>query len=42
MATDLANQIVAMDKARRRAVDDLERRLRQKERELATARQVQL
>ena len=42
IATDLAKQIYAMDKEHRRTVDDLQRRLRQKERELAAVKEVQL
>lgn len=42
MATDLATQIVRLDEAHRRTVDDLQRKLRQKDRELATVRAVQL
>ena len=42
VATDLAKQIVEMDKKNRRHAEDLERRLRQKERELATVQEVQL
>lgn len=42
IATDLAKQIVEMDAKNRRHSEDLERRLRQKERELATVQEVQL
>eukprot|EP00977_Amphora_coffeiformis_P010520 scaffold2476_cov193-Amphora_coffeaeformis.AAC.15 len=42
VATDLAKQIVEMDKKHRHQAEDLERRLRQKERELATVQEVQL
>ena len=42
IATDLAKQIYSMDKEHRRTVEDLQRRLRQKERELAAVKEVQL
>lgn len=42
VATDLAKQIVAMDKDHRRAVDELERRLQHKERELAAYKEAEV
>lgn len=42
MATDLATQIVRLDEAHRRTVEDMERRFKQKEKELAAVKEVQL
>lgn len=42
MATDLATQIVRLDEAHRRTAEDLRRKLKQKEKELAAVREVQI